>query len=58
MASYFVGVELILHPLTLDFSTWYAGSTIIALLVAAGLMIYGFSLSLAGRTIFRDELEV
>lgn len=38
------------YPMTTDFSAWYAPSTIFALLVALGLAIYGFYISLGGRT--------
>lgn len=37
------------YPLTTNFSSWYATSTIFALLVALGLAIYGFYISLGGR---------
>jgi hypothetical protein len=45
-----------MFPLTLDFSTWYADATVLPLLVAAALAIYGFQNSLAGRPLLRDEL--
>jgi len=42
--------------LTTDFSTWYAGRSLLAVLVFAALAIYGFSISLAGRPLFKDEI--
>ena len=38
------------YPLTTNFSVWYATSTIFALVIALGLAIYGFYISLGGRT--------
>ncbi len=38
------------YPLTTNFSVWYASSTIFALVIALGLAIYGFYISLGGRT--------
>ncbi|HMB68059.1 MAG TPA: serine/threonine-protein kinase [bacterium] len=49
------GSELPNYPLTLDFSHWYAGSTILALSVAAALPLYGFFVSLGGRPLLADE---
>jgi len=43
-------------PLTFDPTAWYAGNTILALVVAFGLAIYGFKVSLAGRPAFEDLL--
>jgi len=42
-------------PMTLDFSTWYAGSTILALGFAVALAVYGFHTSLAGRPAVGDR---
>jgi hypothetical protein len=42
------------HPLTLDFSAWYAEGTIFVLLLVAAIAIYGFSVSLAGRQLLRS----
>ncbi len=46
------------YPMTTDFSAWYAPSTIFALLVALGLAIYGFYISLGGRTGWTRFTEV
>jgi hypothetical protein len=42
--------------LTTDFSTWYAGRSLLAILVFAALAVYGFWISLAGRPLFKDEI--
>src|SRR5271157_2209692 len=44
-------------PRTLDFSLWYAPMGMLPLLLAAGIAIYGFRTSLAGRPLFKDEME-
>ncbi len=56
MAAYFTGNELFQHALTLDFSTWYAGNSMIVLLLPVGLVIFAFWTSLAGRSVFADDL--
>jgi hypothetical protein len=43
-------------PLTLDSSDWYFGPSAVALAVAAGLMLFGFTTALAGRSLVRDDL--
>ena len=48
----------IAYPLTTDFSAWYAPSTIFALVIALGLSIYGFYLSIGGRTGWTRFTEV
>ncbi len=40
--------------ITADLSAWYAGSGVLVMLVLAGLAVYGFSISLAGRPLLRD----
>ena len=42
-------------PLTPDFSSWYAGSTLFVFVVIMGLAIYGFYTSLAGQRIFKAK---
>jgi serine/threonine-protein kinase len=44
-------------PRTLDFSLWYAPTGMMALVVAALIAVYGFRISLAGRPVFKGELE-
>jgi serine/threonine-protein kinase len=39
-------------PVTVDFSRWYMGRSLIFLLVMIGLAVYGFRAALAGRPVF------
>lgn len=41
---------------TLDFSSWYASGSLVVLLFMSSIAIYGFHTSLAGRSLFKDEL--
>jgi hypothetical protein len=41
-------------PLTLDLSTWYAGRSILFLVLPMALLVYAYILSLAGRPLFQD----
>ena len=50
-----LGTLLVQMPLTADFSAWYAGSVIFALVSVAALAIYGFHTTLAGRPVFKGE---
>ena len=50
---YFMGS---FYPYTTEFSVWYAGGTIFALLVCAAFAIYGFHTSVAGQPVFRGRL--
>jgi serine/threonine-protein kinase len=43
-------------PITSDFSSWYAGSTLFAFVVLVGLAIYGFHTSLAGQPLLKGKL--
>ncbi|HZH29819.1 MAG TPA: serine/threonine-protein kinase [Pyrinomonadaceae bacterium] len=43
-------------PLTSDFSSWYAGSTLFVFVVLIGLAIYGFYISLAGQPVFKGKV--
>ena len=55
VAEFFIGL-VFTYPMTLDFSSWYAGSTALVLVVFAAMAVYGFSVSLAGRPIFHEDL--
>jgi serine/threonine-protein kinase len=48
---------LLLIPMTLDFSAWYAGTSMLALLLVAAIAFYGFHVSLAGKPMFGRMLE-
>ena len=55
IAGWFVFNLLLLLPITSDLSAWYAGSTYLALTTTAGLGLYGFRTTLAGRPLLREE---
>ena len=40
----------------LDFSTWYAGNSIVILLILAAVVGFSFYTSLAGRSLFGDSM--
>jgi serine/threonine-protein kinase len=44
------------HPTTTNVSAWYFGSTIFAVTICVGLILYGFYTSLAGQSLFRGKL--
>ena len=48
----FVFLLLESFPFTMDFSLWYAGRSLFALLIILGLAFYGFRTALAGQPIF------
>jgi hypothetical protein len=57
LPAYFIAVEPMGdQPLTLDFSTWYAGGSLVALLAGVAVTIYGCYASLAGRSLWEEEL--
>ena len=43
-----------MFPLTADFSVWYAGASLFALLSVAAMAAFAFHASLAGRPLFGD----
>ena len=45
-----------MYPLTTDFSAWYAPSMIFALVLAVGIAVYGFYISLGGQSLFGDRV--
>jgi serine/threonine-protein kinase len=49
-ANYFG--HFLAFPLTTNFSAWYAGSSLLVLLVLAAIAVYGFRIALAGRPMF------
>jgi len=51
----FVTDMLLNVPLTLDFSSWYAGSTLLPLLSVAALAVWGFYNALAGQKLWKTE---
>ena len=47
-----VNFILMMFPITLDFSSWYAGQSISGLLLLGAIAFYGFHVSLAGKPMF------
>jgi serine/threonine-protein kinase len=54
IASAFVLELLVMFPITSDFSVWYAGASLFALLSVAAIAAFAFRASLAGRPLFGD----
>jgi hypothetical protein len=54
IASSFVFELLLLFPITPDFSVWYGGASLFALLSVAALAAFAFHSSLAGRPLLGD----
>ncbi len=56
ISGYFFANELLAsQPLTLDFSTWYAGSTLTALAAGVAVILFAFRASLGGRRLFAED---
>jgi hypothetical protein len=54
VASFYQSI-LLSYPITIDFSSWYAGLSLLGLLLVVSLAVYGFYLALAGRPLFKEE---
>jgi serine/threonine-protein kinase len=52
--GFYMADLLLGRPFTLHFSAWYIGSTVVYLLIAAGLVGYGFVISLGGRPLLGE----
>lgn len=50
-----VALILTMLPHTLDFSRWYAGTSLLPIVGVVLLAVYGFRMSLAGRPLFQPE---
>jgi hypothetical protein len=55
-AAFFFADVLGRFPITLDFSTWYVGATLTAMLTVVAVAAYSFHVALAGRPIFNRAL--
>jgi len=56
IAAAFFSIEMLQNqPLTLDFSTWYAGSSLLALGAAVAVVLWAFRTSLGDRPLFAEE---
>jgi hypothetical protein len=56
VATLFVCRVVVTVPLATDFSTWYAGSALPALVAVLGLTVYGLYTSLGGQPLIRTDL--
>ena len=56
VVAFFVAEALVYSPLTTNLSAWYAGPTLLVLGTVLTLAIWSFSVALAGRPLFHDEL--
>jgi hypothetical protein len=54
--STYVNALLMLLPVTADFSEWYAGGAVFAMVLVAAMAAYGLHTALAGRSIIQDDL--
>ena len=56
MAAFFFGGELLRgQPLTLDLSTWYSGSTLVALAAGVAALLFAFRTSLGDRKLLPES---
>jgi Protein kinase domain len=55
IGTIFAYVLLLLFPMTNDFSAWYAGTSLFALLSVAAVAAFAFHAALAGRPLLGDE---
>jgi hypothetical protein len=53
----FTWIVLAHFPLTADLSAWYATSALLTMASVLALAIYGFRTTLAGRPLWRDQLQ-
>jgi len=56
LAAWWVEMSLNTSAVTPDLSQWYAAPALVPVLLSAGLVVFGFYTSLAGRSLFRDSL--
>jgi hypothetical protein len=52
LANFVIYSLLTRFPLTTEWSAWYAGISLVGILLIAALALYGFYTSLAGRPVF------
>jgi hypothetical protein len=55
LAAAFAYEIAVVFPITADFSAWYSGASIFALLSVAAVAAYAFQTALAGRPLFVDR---
>jgi hypothetical protein len=56
VAGIFVSRFFVTFPVTFDFSAWYIGASLTALVAVLALAVYGFHTALAGRPLLKDRL--
>ncbi len=56
MVALFVLHVMIFFPITSDFSAWYAGDYVLALIVMVAMVVFAFYTSLAGQPLFSASL--
>jgi serine/threonine-protein kinase len=56
VVAFFVNELVIYCPFTMDFAAWYSAPTLAVLAMVAGLAVWSFSVALAGRALFEDEV--
>lgn len=56
LTAMYVYTLILLMPVTIDFTTWYAGASAMVVLIVLALAGYGMHAGLAGRGIIEDEL--
>lgn len=56
MIAVFYTLLLTTFPITSDTSSWYVGTSLFALGIAATLAVYGYSISLGGRTLLHSDI--
>ncbi len=56
VVAVYVNTVLVVLPLTLDFSVWYAGVALAPLVMVLAIGAYGMHAALAGRSLIQDDL--
>ncbi len=56
IASTYIHHLNIFFPVTSNFTAWYAADFMVALIIAVGLAVYAFYISLAGQPLFKSRL--
>jgi hypothetical protein len=56
VTALYVFTLMVVMPVTIDFSVWYAGASALVMAAVIGIAGYGMHAALAGRSIIEDEL--
>ncbi len=57
MVAFFFDQIGSVFPVTLDFSNWYSGASITAIVAVLGLTVYGFWIGVSGRGLLQSALD-